>query len=321
MSKPTFAATQIEVSSEEATLDEHVKNVLAIRPFLARIIKGTVSEAADFSLEEIVDMIEGDPQIGTAAVDAGLSNNPRITGMTTEDTVPFEGTITYDVLTYIVIPLNGERIRIIINVEGQNNTTPGYDLVTRGIYYVARRISAQKGTEFSGSDYDNIKKVYSIWICFNSGKAERNTITEYHMTKDNIYGMMPDTERYDLMSVVFVRLGGSLKEYQEDTLQRFLMQLFSAELTYKEKQRILSEEYGIAMSEDEGEEVSVMCNYSQGIKEQGRTEGRAEGRAEGISIGEIKERLNSIRNMRTLGVSDEQLLSVGYTEEELAAES
>ena len=29
-------------------------------------------------------------------------------------------------------------------------------------------LSSQKGTEFTGRDYDNIRKVYSIWICMNA---------------------------------------------------------------------------------------------------------------------------------------------------------
>lgn len=47
---------------------------------------------------------------------------------------------------------------------------PGYDIVTRGIFYAARLISAQSGTEFTHSHYDDIKKVYSIWLCMNAPK-------------------------------------------------------------------------------------------------------------------------------------------------------
>lgn len=35
------------------------------------------------------------------------------------------------------------------------------------------------------------------------------------------------------------------------------------------------------MTKEIEEEVEIMCNLSQGIKEEGRIEGRAEGRAEG----------------------------------------
>lgn len=62
------------------------------------------------------------------------------------------------------------RVKLIINVEGQNDFYPGYDIVTRGIFYTAQLISSQLETEFTGSNYGDIKKVYSIWICLNSPK-------------------------------------------------------------------------------------------------------------------------------------------------------
>lgn len=55
-------------------------------------------------------------------------------------------------------PKSGELIRLIINVEAQNNFYPGYPLIKRGIYYCSRMISAQYGTEFSASHYEDIKK-------------------------------------------------------------------------------------------------------------------------------------------------------------------
>ena len=63
-----------------------------------------------------------------------------------------------------------EQVKIIVNVEMQNKYHTGYDLVTRGIFYAARQISAQLDKEFTVDKndkikYGNLKKVYSIWIC------------------------------------------------------------------------------------------------------------------------------------------------------------
>ena len=68
---------------------------------------------------------------------------------------------------FAVAPVSGELIRLIINIEAQNDYYPGYPLIKRGLYYCSRMISAQYGTEFTGSHYEQIKKVYSIWICIN----------------------------------------------------------------------------------------------------------------------------------------------------------
>ena len=73
---------------------------------------------------------------------------------------------------------------IISCIEGTPEvSSAGYDIVTRGIFYVSRMISAQLSTEFSKSDYDNIKKVYSIWICMHSPNNIGNAISCYHIEK------------------------------------------------------------------------------------------------------------------------------------------
>jgi len=96
------------------------------------------------------------------------------------DKVPGEGTITYDIRFYAVTPTKN-RIKLILNVEAQKEFDTGYDLVTRGIFYCARMISAQKGTEFKKSNYNDLKKVYSIWICMNVSKDLEYTITSYKL--------------------------------------------------------------------------------------------------------------------------------------------
>ncbi|MDY2818937.1 MAG: hypothetical protein SOT36_01915 [Hominisplanchenecus sp.] len=83
------------------------------------------------------------------------------------DKVPGEGAVYYDIRFYALAPARTGRIRLILNVEAQKSFRPGYEIVTRGIFYGARMISAQLGTEFEHSKYDDIRKVYSVWICMN----------------------------------------------------------------------------------------------------------------------------------------------------------
>lgn len=71
--------------------------------------------------------------------------------------------------------------------------------------------------------------------------------------------------------------------------------LLSSSRATTEKKKILVEEFGVAMSDELEREVLIMCNLSQGVKDEGREEGRIEGRKEGrregrkegICIGEI----------------------------------
>ena len=87
-----------------------------------------------------------------------------ITGMNTENTVPNEGKIAFDIRFYAWHPDRKSQCKIIVDVEAQKQKPGGYDIVTRGIFYNARQLSAQLDTEFEIPHYNKIKKVYSIWI-------------------------------------------------------------------------------------------------------------------------------------------------------------
>lgn len=96
---------------------------------------------------------------------------------------------------FACVPRKDERIRLIINVEAQKDCHPGYQIPTRGVFYGARMISSQLGTEFSDSSYDGIKKVYSIWVCLGVPDYIGNAIAEYHMVKRDILPGFPDVKR------------------------------------------------------------------------------------------------------------------------------
>lgn len=80
----------------------------------------------------------------------------------------------------------------------------------------------------------------------------------------------------------------------------------------QQKMKIMEQEYHIPMEESFKEEVSIMCNLSQGIKEAGIAEGReagiAEGREAGIAEGKQREIEKVILNMHKKGYSLEQIM-------------
>lgn len=125
-----------------------------------------------------------------------------IRGMDTEDKSVHEGTVNYDVRFGAVVPGSGEQIRLIVNVEAQNDFYPGYPLQKRGVYCCCRMISSQYGREFTGSQYGKIKKGYSIRICMNPPKRRENTIIRYRSVEEQLVGEAVEPVRnYDLLSV------------------------------------------------------------------------------------------------------------------------
>ena len=250
---------------------------------LAWIMKNCLEEYRDCDVNEIAEKyIEGMPQISEVAVIPDESNHvSMIHGAGNEDVSLTEGTVTYDIRFLAVAPVSGELIRLIINIEAKNDFYPGYPLIKRGIYYCSRMISAQYGTEFTSSRYENVKKVYSIWICMNPPKNRENSITRYYIVEENLVGNVKERKAdYDLMAAVMICLGR--EEDSNIDLLKLLNVLLSTEKDSEDKCQILEDDFHIKMAQTLEREVSLMCNLSKGVEEKGIEKGRREGRQEGI---------------------------------------
>lgn len=255
--------------------DTNAKRILANKQVLARILKKTVSELRDMSFPEIMKCIEGEPEISTVPVHPGLTNSPTITGMQNEDNIPFEGIVYYDIRFYVKVPQDNKIVKIIVNVEAQKSFYPGYHMETRGIVYASRLISAQLDTEFVAPHYDQLKKVYSIWICFDSSKEQANAISEYKITKhDIIPGIRDNQKAYDKLSVVLITLNSAIKS--DDQFIAMLNCLFDEDNRVRKKD-LLSSQYGYEITDDFGKELDIMCNLSEALVEKGIEKGIEKG--------------------------------------------
>ena len=78
-----------------------------------------------------------------------------------------------------------------------------YDILNRAIFYVSRLISSQKERDFENSSYDDIKRVYSIWVYMN---MEKNTMSHIHLTKEDIVGSYDWKGKLDLLNIVMIGL-------------------------------------------------------------------------------------------------------------------
>lgn len=267
MDKRTYITRIIHAAGEKAQYDKEVKQIFRNKTILAWILKYTTKEFQELPIEIIGECIEGEPEIAKIQVYPGHIPE-AITGSETSDKVIGEGEITYDVRFY-AITSDEKRIKLLINIEAQKDYHPGYDLVTRGVFYTARMISAQLDTEFTADDYDGIKKVYSIWVCMDTPKYVQNTITEYSIKPTNIYGNFKGNARYDLLSVITICLGS---RDEENKLLGMLSTLLSPELCPEQKEVIL-QEYGIETTTQLKEGLSKMCNLSDMIEEKGIEKG------------------------------------------------
>jgi len=201
----TTLVQSIHAANDKVRYDAACKRLLSEKIILAWIMKNCMNEYKNCSIQEIAEQyIEGTPQISEIPVAPEETNTTRISGTGVEDPSITEGTITYDIRFFALLPDSKKRIHLIINIEAQNRFHPGYPLLKRAIYYCSRMISAQYGTEFTSSHYEKIKKVYSIWICMNPPLKEENSITQYSLTETNLVGERKEMEKnYDLYNVPY----------------------------------------------------------------------------------------------------------------------
>lgn len=306
----TNLAQAVEATNNASSYDANIKFLLADKQILARILKYAVQEFKDMLIEDIMASIGEDIEIGTRPLDAGLSNMGRVNASNTEDNIPGEGKIFFDIR--FTAYHKETEMKFLINLEAQRSSDPGklgYHLENRIIFYLARMISAQKQTEFYHSDYDSLKKVRSIWLCLDNSE-DGDSIEEIYLDRNSVYGNKKNPYNIDLMRgiIINVRNGGPIKDSQ-NVLISMLEKLLSKS-SVEEKKRILTEEYGMIMTAELEGRMQTMCNWSEAIKEMSYNEG--------IEKGIEKERLNAIERMIQANLTKAQIISCGYTEEEFA---
>ena len=162
-------------------------------------------------------------------------------------------------------------------------------------------ISSQYGREFVRSHYENIKKVYSIWICTNPPKKRRNSITRYCIAEENLVGTAQENPRnYNLMTAVIICLGQPFSRQTPDVL-KLLNVLLAENIPPEEKYHILSSEFSIEITSQLKKEVSLMCNLSEGIERKGirkgMKRGMRRGMRRGMQLGEIRGVISVYRDL------------------------
>ena len=259
----------ILTTDKDAQYDESAKRLLGQKSILAHILVKTVDEFAGMDPKDVVPYIEGEPFINTVPIETGLTNTvikndeSRVIGINSENPELHEGMIRFDIIFYV--RMRDGLSQIIINVEAQKDEPNGYDILNRAIFYVSRMISSQKERDFSNSNYNDIKRVYSIWVCMN---MPENSLEHIHLVKDSIVNSHAWKGKMDLVNIVMIGLAEELPKHEEKyELHRLLGALLSQDLTVNEKLDIIGNEYAIPMEKDFREDVSIMCNLSLGIRE------------------------------------------------------
>ena len=305
----TEIANAVNAAGDKAQYDTRVKRLLAQKSILAHILVKTVDEFKGMKPEDVVKYIEGEPSISVVPVEPGLANmektdatGQRIVGLNTENAEINEGLVRFDIIFYVRMK-NGLS-QIIVNIEAQKDEPTEYKILNRAIFYVSRLISSQKERDFVNTNYDDIKQVFSIWICMN---MDDNSLSHIHLTKDELLKPCNWKGNLDLLNIVLIGITNGIPEHDEKyEMHRLIGALLSSELKEQEKLDIIEHEYNIPISQEFREDVRIMCNLSTGIEE------RATERATKKATEKTSEKF--ILNMYKKGYTLDQIADVAETD-------
>ena len=208
----------MQLTADMEGLDAQSKALLRSKEVLAIILQGTVAEYRDYSRKEIMGFIEADSLTSAKEVSSGRTNTP-VAGDNAEFNQLNEKVSYFDMAFRAINPrLSTEKVLISlhVDVEPQKTYLPGYPIEKRGMYYLARRLSAQLSLATDSADYGQLEKCYSIWICRDAVPAkEHYSISVYEMANTKNTGIRSVAkENYDLMTLVVVKLGSVVYDGQ-----------------------------------------------------------------------------------------------------------
>ena len=295
----TEIANAVNAADDKAQYDERAR-LLGHKSILAHILVDTVEEFRGMNPRDVVKYIEGEPKIGVVPTEPGLTNinGERVVGMNTENTEINEGTINFDIVFYV--RMKDGLSQIIVNVEAQKDMPTEYHILNRAIFYACRLVSSQKERDFVNSDYDDIKQVYSIWICMN---MKCNSMSHIHLTKDEMLEPYDWKGNINLLNIILIGITDELPAHDERyELHRLIGALLSSSIELNEKLEIMEREYNLPVNSDFRRDVNVMCNLSEGIEE------KAAEKATEKTTREINEKV--INNMHKKGYTTAQIAEI-----------
>ena len=252
----------VNAARDMAQYDENAKRLLGNKSILAHILTSTVEEFRGMNPADVEGYIEGEPCISSVPVEPGLTNikqgGKRLTGLNSESLDLNEGVVRFDIVFYV--RLKDGVSQIIINIEAQKDAPSGYSILNRGIFYACRLISSQKERDFVNTNYDDIKCVYTIWICMN---MPENSLDYYQLANRKVLGSRTWEGKQDMINIVLIGLAKDLPMHDEKyELHRLLVALMSKQLTTSEKINIIEKEYKIQVNDTLRKQFG---NMSRGI--------------------------------------------------------
>ena len=227
MNKETIAVSAAR--NLGAQYDASVKTLLRYPKLVAPILQALIPEYRNYTTDQVAELLvpSGSPPVDDTSVMVNLND--------TECSSISEKLIRYDARFKLLNPSMSDReneIYLHVDLEVQNNyrpSNPKYPMITRGIYYAARLLGSELGILTENTNYANLEKVYSVWICNENIPVHlRNTVVSVQLEKKDLIGFADIPEKdYDLMTVILVHRGAPAND---EKIFRYLEALFKGDV-------------------------------------------------------------------------------------------
>ena len=376
----THTAKVMDVTEGQVRCDAAAKQVLSNKDILAIILREVVPEFKNCDKDFIKRQCLKDGVRVDLTPPDGDDATESIVGLNTDEVLLLKGRKSYDLLFEVLVPeanvkrpgkkkrkgaqnaaASGkeaasssdepEKVVLIVHLEIQQNTSPGYSLEKRAIFYNSLLMVKQQ-LLVKNFSYKKMRKVYSVWVCLNPKNETQNYIYSLkygpygvsqrtYKKKKRIYVDESDkrlkiiTEKndYDMSEIIFIHVPNYFPDDEKPVI-KMLGTLFSRQKTVAERKKILENEFGVAMTKNLSEGIDTMCNIGEALFKEGEAKGKAKGikigvkkgKAEGIEIGVkkgekkgiVKGLLRAIVSIvKHYGVTNEQAMAnLGIPENE-----
>ena len=193
---------------------------------------------------------------------------------------------------------------ILVNIEAQKDEPSSYYIQNRAVFYACRMVSSQKERDFTGMNFNDIKKVYTIWICMNQ---KENSLNYLHLTNEKLMGKTAIEKAGDLIHIILLGLAKNLPPYTEkNKLHRLLGALFTNELTADEKISIIESEYNIEAKNELRKDVRKVSGLGESLVESAAEEAWEQV----LELGGKQREIKFIISMNEKGYTIEQIADV-----------
>ena len=272
------ALNSFQLTEDMRGLDAQSKLLFHSREVLAVILQGTIREYKGYSKKEIMEFIEVDSISEDTEVSPNRTNT-TIKGDNTEYMLLNEKATLFDVDFKVLNPALTKAnitVKLHIDVEPQKNYSLPYPIEKRGIYYLARKLSSQLSLITGQTDYGQLEKCYSIWICRdNIPKNEQYSMSVYEIVNTHNTSMEEiPKENYDLLTLVVIKLGNRVYNGEKGEANYDLLHFLNT-VMYPHKAdfiKTVSEYIDFSKTEELWKEASGVtglgqCVYNDGVEE------------------------------------------------------